>query len=162
MMVCAHGNVTEYCETHDMTVCEIWDGEIDDYKGSFPVLVTDREMSENEYYYLKGKMLGRGVELVSTRYKDNKLLTEFLSYQSNRRKEKYGGRQPFGYRRVGNEIREIPEMIDVARKIIMLKDAGATLRQIHECESVHHPDGRKISVSTIQQIIKNRERYEDG
>ena len=162
MMVCAHGNVTEYCGSRDMLICEIWEGDICDYKGSCRVLVTDREMSEQEYYYLKGKMLGRGVELISTRYTDNKLMMEFLSYQAERKRQKYGGRQPFGYRKVGAEIREIPEMIDVARKIIMLKDAGATLRQIHECESVHHPDGRKISVSTIQQIIKNRERYEDA
>jgi hypothetical protein len=89
-------------------------------------------------------------------------MTEFLAYQAERRKEKYGGRQPFGYRKIGDEIREIPEMIAVARKIVEMKDAGATLREIHECEGVCHMDGRKISISTIQQIIKNRERYENG
>lgn len=161
MIVCGHGDVTEYCKEHDMTVCEVWGGDVEDYNGHCCVLVTDQEMSENEYYYIKGKMLGRGIELISTRYKDDKLLTEFLAYQADRRKEKYGGRQPFGYRKVGNEIREIPEMMDVARKIIMLKDKGKTLRQIHECEEIHHPDGRKISVSTIQQIIKNRDKYEN-
>lgn len=161
MMVCAHGNVTEYCETRDMLICETWNGSIDEYKGSCCVLVTDQELSENEYYYLKGKMLGRGIELISTRHTDNKLMTEFLAYQAEHRKKNYGGRQPFGYRKSGSEIREIPEMIDVARKIIMLKDAGATLRQIHETPCICHPDGRKISVSTIQQIIKNRERYKN-
>lgn len=161
MIVCGHGDVTEYCKEHDMTVCEVWNGDIDKYSGSCRVLVTDQEMSENEYYYLKGKMLGRGVELISTRHKDDKLITEFLAYQADRRKEKYGGRQPFGYRKVGNEIREIPEMIDVARKIIMLKDAGATYRKIHDTPGICHPDGRKISVSTIQQIIKNRKKYEN-
>lgn len=160
MIVCGHGDITEYCKDHDMVVCETWTGDIDKYSGSCRVLVTDQKMSENEYYYLKGKMLGRGIELISTRHKDHKLMTEFLSYQANRRKEKYGGRQPFGYRKVGNEIREIPEMIAVARKIVEMKDAGATLREIHECADIYHPDGRKISVSTIQQIIKNRERYD--
>lgn len=161
MRVCAHGDVTEYCETRDMIICEIWDGIIDDYNGSCRILVTDREMSENEYYYLKGKMLGRGIELISTRHKDNKLMTEFLAYQAKRRKRAYSGRQPFGYRRVGNEIREIPEMIDVARKIIMLRDAGATLRKIRDFEGIRHTDGRKISVDTIRQIIANRKRYEN-
>ena len=162
MLVCGHGDVAKYCKAHDMVVCATWDGDIEDYNGHIRVLVTDREMSESEYYFLKGKMLGVGIELISTRYKDDKLMVEFLSYQANRRKEKYGGRQPFGFRKVGNEIREIPEMIDVARKIIMLKDTGATLRQIHETPGICHPDGRRISVSTIQQIIKNRERYEDA
>jgi hypothetical protein len=160
MFVCGHGDVTEYCKKHDMTVCSTWDGDIEKYNGVFRVLVTAQEMSESEYYFLKGKMLGRGIELISTRYKDNKLMTDFLAYQADRRKEKYGGRQPFGYRKVGNDIREIPEMIDVARKIIMLKDTGATLRQIHETPGICHTDGRKISVSTIQQIIKNRGKYE--
>ena len=162
MIVCGHGNVAEYCKEHDMAVYATWDGDIEKYNGIIRVLVTDQEMSEAEYYFLKGKMLGRGIELISTHYKDNKLMTDYLSYQAERRKEKYGGRQPFGYRKVGNEIREIPEMIDVARKIITLKDIGATLRQIHEAPGICHPDGRKISVSTIQQIIKNREKYEDA
>ena len=159
MIVCGHGDVLDFCKDRDMVVCETWDGEIGDYKGPFRVLVTDQDMSEQEYYFQKGKLLGRGIELISTRYKDDKLMTEFLAYQAERRKEKYGGRQPFGYRRVGDEIREIPEMIEVARKIVEMKDGGKTLREIHECADIHHPDGRRISVSTIQQIIKNREKY---
>lgn len=160
MIVCGHGDVLDFCKDRDMVVCETWDGDIGDYKGHCRVLVTDQDMSEQEYYFQKGKLLGRGIELISTRYKDDKLMTEFLAYQAERRKEKYGGRQPFGYRRVGDEIREIPEMIEVARKIVEMKDGGKTLREIHECADIHHPDGRRISVSTIQQIIKNKEKYE--
>ena len=160
MIVCGHGNVFEFCEKRDMVVCETWDGDLESYRGNCRVLVTDQDMSEQEYYFIKGKMLGRGIELISTRYKDDKLMTEFLAYQAERRKEKYGGRQPFGFRKVGDEIMEIPEMMVVARKIVEMKDAGATLREIHEDESVHHMDGRRISVSTIQQIIKNRDKYE--
>lgn len=160
MIVCGHGDVFDFCKDRDMVVCEVWDGDLENYKGNCRVLVTDQDMSEQEYYFQKGKLLGRGIELIHTRYKDDKLMTEFLAYQAERRKEKYGGRQPFGYRKIGDEIQEIPEMIAVARKIIEMKDAGATLREIHECEGVCHMDGRKISVSTIQQIIKNRGKYE--
>lgn len=162
MIVCGHGDVFDFCKDRDMVVCEVWEGDLESYRGNCRVLVTDQDMLEQEYYYQKGKLLGRGIELIHTRYKDDKLMTEFLAYQAERRKEKYGGRQPFGYRKIGDEIREIPEMIAVARKIVEMKDAGATLREIHECEDVHHPDGRKISISTIQQIIKNREKYTNG
>lgn len=160
MMVCGHGNVADFCREHDMVICETWDGDISDYSGSFRVLVTDQDMSENEYYFLKGKMLGRGIELVSTRYKDNKLMTEFLAYQADRRREAYGGRTKFGYRKVNGEVQEIPEMMTVVRRILAMKDAGRTLREIQADEGVHHPDGRRISISTIQQIIKNRDKYE--
>lgn len=159
MIVCGHGDVMEYCVAHDMVVCEIWTGDLEGYRGSCRVLVTDQDMSEQEYYYIKNKFMSRGVELISTRHKDNPAMLSYLAYAAERRKVKYGGRQPFGFRKVGTEILEISEMIAVARKIIALKDAGATLRQIHETPGICHPDGRKISVSTIQQIIKNRERY---
>ena len=80
--------------------------------------------------------------------------------ERNRRKEVYGGRQPFGYVRRKGEVVENPAMMAVARQIIEMKDAGHTLRMIQDEEGIRHPDGRKISISTIQQIIKNRERYE--
>ncbi len=159
MIVCGHGNVAEYCKSHDMAVCETWDGDLESYRGSCCVLVTDQNMSEQEYYYIKNKFMSRGIELISTHHKDNPAMISYLTYAAERRKDKYGGRQPFGYRKVGAEICEIPETVDVARKIIMLKDAGMTLRQIRETPGICHPDGRKISVSTIQLIIKNRGRY---
>lgn len=160
MFVCAHGDVSEYCNDHEMFICETWDGDIEDYRGVFRVLVTDREMSESEYYFLKGKMLGRGMELVSTRYTDNKVMAGYLTYQADRKKESHSVRQPFGFKLRNGVVTEIPEMVDVARKIIMLRDSGITLRQIRETPGICHPDGRKISVSTIQQIIDNRERYD--
>lgn len=160
MIVCGHGDVAAYCKDHDMVVCETWSGEIDNYKGSSRVLVTDKEMSENEYYYLKGKLLGRGIELISTRYKDDKLLTEFLAYQANRRKPKNGGRHPFGFYRRNGVLVENPAMIKVARKIIELRDAGRTLRQIQINPEIRHADGRQISISTIHVIVQNRGMYE--
>lgn len=161
MMVCGHGDVAEFCARQDMVVCEQYTGDLNDYHGSCRVLVTDQDMPEMEYYMIKGKLMGRGIELVSTRFIDDPRMIQLLLCQVKNRKQNYGGRQSFGYRRRGDRVEEIPESIAVVRRILELRDAGHTLRSIHEDEGVHHPDGRKISVSTIQQIIKNRKKYEE-
>ena len=44
----------------------------------------------------------------------------------------------------------------VVERIYELHDAGKKLREIAEDERVSYLDGRKMSVSTIQMIIKNR------
>lgn len=139
-------------------------GALEEYDGIPRVLVTDRDMSENEYYYLKGLLLARGVDLISTRYKDDEKVLGVVGYiaqkEQERRKQRYGGRQPFGWVRRDGMVQENPAMMAVARRIIELKDAGYTLRAIKADKDVHHPDGRDISVSTIQQIIENRDKYE--
>jgi hypothetical protein len=117
-------------------------------------------MAEYEYYMLKGKMLGVGVELVSVRYNDDKLLTGFLAYQAEHRRKKYGGRQPFGFTRVNGIVNTDAEEMAVARRILELHDKGLSLRKIVDDARVHHKDGRRISTSTAQQIVKNRKRYE--
>lgn len=165
MIVCGHGDVTAFCKENGFTVAARHTGEIIDYRGEIKTIVTDQKMSAQEFLYIRMIMLGKGYDVRSIQYPNiDRKMDEFLEFvgtqEMYRRKEKYGGRQPFGFRKVGNEIREIPEMIAVARKIIEMKNEGATLRQIHESEGICHPDGRRISVSTIQQIIKNRERYE--
>jgi hypothetical protein len=48
----------------------------------------------------------------------------------------------------------------VARRVIEMRDLGYTLRQIRDDEDVYHTDGKKLATSTIQQIIRNREKYE--
>ena len=159
-MVCGHGDVAEFCARMEMVVCEEYDGDIADYNGGCRVLVTAQDLPEMEYYMLKGKLMGRGIELISSRWIDDPRMIALLVCQVQNRKEKYGGRQRFGYRRRGGQVEEIPGSMAVARRILELRDAGHTLRSIQEDENVHHPDGRKISVSTIQQIIKNREKYE--
>lgn len=161
MMVCGHGDVAEFCARMDMVVCEQYTGDIADYRGNCSVLVTAQDMPETEYYMLKGKLMGRGIELISSRWIDDPRMVALLRCQVQSRKEKYGGRQKFGFRRRGGQIEEIPESITVARKILELRDAGITLRGIQEYEGVTHPDGRKISISTIQQIIENREIYKE-
>ena len=48
----------------------------------------------------------------------------------------------------------------VKRNLDELRDMGFTYRRISEDENVHHPDGRKLNISTIQIILKNRKIYE--
>ena len=158
MLVCGNGKVSEFCKNHDMLICESYDGDPESYSGTCHVLVTDRDMSENEYYFLKGKLLARGVELVSTRYKDDELISGFLAYQVAPRKKNYVGRQMFGYCVKNGEAGPVPGSLAVVRRILELRDEGYTLRKIREDAGVHHLDGRCLSVSTIQQIIKNREK----
>lgn len=160
MIVCANGNVAGYCKQRNMVICEQYDGNLEDYRGSCAVLVTDREMTRNEYYYIKSKLLGRGVELVSTRHNDDAEMTDFLAYMAQRRKQIYGGRQMFGFYRKNGVVLPREESMVVVRRIFELKDLGYTLRRIREDKGVHHPDGRQLSISTIQQIIKNRDKYE--
>lgn len=156
MMVCAHGNVTEFCEERDMFICETWSGDIKEYRGACRVLVTDSDISENEYYFLKGEMLARGIELISTRWKDDERLSQFLTYLNIRRKARAGGRLPFGYYRRGGEVFACPECMAVRARIKELSDAGMTLRAIRDDEGVHHPDGRKLSISTISNILRSK------
>jgi hypothetical protein len=142
MMVCAHGNVTEFCAERDMVICDTWDGDIRSYRGPCRVLVTDSDISEQEYYFCKGELLSKGIELISTRYRDDALLSEYLVYANDRRKKRSGGRQAFSDKAV------------IAR-IVALRAEGKTLREIREDEGVRHSDGRKLSVSTILNIIRS-------
>ena len=165
MLVCAHGNVVEYCDEHGLRIVENWHGELTDYNGDCRVIVTDAEMRLQEFLYLRMAMFSRGYDLRSVHHPNvDEKVNEFLEYagmqERNRRKETYGGRQPFGWQRRNGVVVENSAMMSVARRIIELRDSGMTLRDIQNFPEIHHPDGRKISVSTIQQIIKNRERYE--
>lgn len=164
MIVCSHGNVSEFCREHGMISAAVYVGALEEYDGKPRILVTDRDMSENEYYYLKGLLLARGVDLISTRYKDDEKVLGVVMYtaqrEQERRKQTYGGRQPFGWVRRDGMVQENPAMMAVARRIIELKDAGYTLRAIRDEDGICHPDGRKISTSTIHMIVENREKYE--
>lgn len=160
MIVFAQGNVADYCRDHDMVIAGEYDGEIEDYKGNCPILVTDRIQDTNEYYYLKYKLLRKKVELISVHHNNEELL-DFIRYMRGREQpDKNRGRVKFGFRRINGEVVEIPEMIAVARKIFELRDSGHTYGQIQNHPEVHHPDGRKLSVSTIQGILKNRGEYD--
>lgn len=159
MIVCAHGDVKEFCESKDMLICSEYSGELTDYHGGCHIIVTDQHMEKSEYYYYKDTLMRRGVDLISTEHEDTAEMLEYLAYLAERRREKYGGRQPFGYQRKNGVVIENPALMEVARKIIEMRDEGVTLREIRETPGICHQDGRKIGVSTIQQIIKNREKY---
>ena len=163
MIVCAHGNVKEYCFAHDMIIADIYDGLIEDYRGNCNILVTDQDMSENEYYYLKSCMMSRGVELVSTRYKDDDKVSEYIKYATERRRGKFGGRCKFGYYRDSTgEIRVNIEEMLVVKRIFKLRDMGYSYRLIQEDPGVRRPDGSGLSISTIALIVSNRDRYMKG
>lgn len=160
MVVCAHGDVAGFCEAHEMQILESYVGDLLDYhKGNCAVIVTDAVMTRQEYDSLKCTLFGRGVELVSVDWTDDEVILRLLHNQIQNR-GKRGGRQMFGFTKRNGQIVEIPRLMYVARKIIELRDSGMTLKEIREFPEIHHLDYKKISVSTIQQIIKNRERYE--
>jgi hypothetical protein len=163
MIVAAHGNVDAYCEAHGMTIGERYSGDVGEYRGSCLVLVTDNCEDLNDYYYLKYRLMRRNVELVSTHWKDSSV-EDFVQYLNQRekqkRKEVYTGRVNFGFRRVDGETVEVPQDIRVARRIIELRDAGYSYRKITEDPEVCYSDGRKMPVSTIQVILRNRSKYE--
>jgi hypothetical protein len=150
MIVCAHGEVSEYCDNHGMVICDQHIGSIEEYKGVCRVLVTDQPMENNEFYALKLKMLKRGVELISVNHSDE-AMSEFISYMALQKLNRGGGRRRFG---TGSDA----EMA-VVNRIFELRDAGYTMKQISEDEKVCYLDGRKMSVSTIQVILRNRDKY---
>ena len=159
MVVCAHGDVAGFCENHEMQILEVYIGYLDDYqRRNCAVIVTDQEMTRQDYDSLKCKLFARGVELVSTQWTDDEVIMRLLQHQIDNRKKR-GGRQMFGFTKKNGQVVEIPEMMEVARRVIKLRDAGYTLKGIAADRKVRHSDGRKISISTIQQIIKNRDKY---
>lgn len=158
MIVCAHGDVTDFCKKHHMVIVETHEGDLLDYSGKARILVTDQKITEVEYYFVKGELIKRGVELVSTIHKDNVELLKLTPYMS--RREKSGGRSKFGFQKVDGEEVLTETGRAVVKRILELRDAGYYYRDICDDEGVHYPDGRKLNISTIQIIIKNRKIYE--
>lgn len=158
MVVCIHGNVSNYCKDHGFVVVSRHEGAITDYSGVARVIVTGESMSQEDYIYLKSIMLRKGYELVSTEHTDTEQIAKLVA--------KFGsgggkaGRTKFGFTRVNGELVADPEKMKVVRRIFELKDKKCTLREIREDDGVHHTDGRKLSLSTIQLIIGNRKDYE--
>lgn len=157
MLVVANGKVMDYCKDHGMTIVEWYRGDLLEYRGSNCVLVTDAVMTRDEYHYAKYKLMRRNVELVSIFYVDGEV-SEFLAYLSDResenRKNVYTGRPMFGCRS--------EEEMAVVRRIFELRDLGWSYKKIVEDPAVCYPDGRRMSTSTVQVILKNRSKYETG
>lgn len=160
MIVVAHGSVDAYCSDHDMTIGERYTGDLLEYRGSCPIVVTDADVSKNEYFYIKYLLLRRSVELVSTRWVSVEL-SEFVAYvveQESKRRKRYGGRLLFGLRLVGGVKVEDPELYPVVERIVKLRDQGATYAEIRADEGVRR-NGVELPISTIQTILNNREKY---
>lgn len=158
MIVCTHGDVADFCKKHDMVAVETYDGDLLDYRGNCRILVTDQEMQEGEYYFVKGELMKRGVELVSTTHKDRLGFASYMSEIAKRKKS--GGRCKFGFQNIDGEPVLTEGGRAVVKRILELRDAGYSYRGICEDEGVHYPDGRKLNISTIQIIIQNRKIYE--
>lgn len=163
MVVCGHGKVDNFCAKHGMIIAERCTGSVLDYNGVCKVIVTDREMPEAEYYYLKGRMLARGYELVSTKHKDTGVAASIVTFHARKENEvekKAVGRCRFGYNRVNGELVPDEKMIKVVKRILELRDQGYSFGQIQKDESVYQKNGSPLSVSTIRYIIVNRKDYE--
>lgn len=155
MIVCSHGDVAKYCESHDMVVVESHEGELLEYHGRPIILVTSKDMSEVEYCFTKVELKKRGVELVSTVHKDQESIIAYMSHR-----QKNGGRHKFGFQVIDGESVLTERGRAIVKRIFELRDAGYTYRRISDDEGVHHLDGRKLNISTIQIILKNRKIYE--
>lgn len=147
MIVCAHGDVFEYCKHRGMIIVETWEGDFREYNGKCPVIVTDADISETEYYFEKGKLLARRIDLISTRYTDDEKLVSYISYST----ERSGGRK--GRKAFGS----CPKEKAVVEKILELRKSGMTIRAIRETSGICHADGRRLSVSMIHSILKRRD-----
>lgn len=156
MIVAAHGNVDKYCEEHGMTIGERYVGAVEEYDGDRIVIVTDSLTDKNEYYYLKYKMLRRKKELVSI-YHDDKEFSGFIVYLTAREAEvrkSLKQRLSFGFYREGGEIKISDEHLEVARRVIELRDSGLSYAKIQaECG---------LTVAVIRGIVENRNKYEGG
>ena len=153
MYVVAHGKVDDYCAEHRMIIVARHTGKLEEYEGRNTILVTDNCSDENEYYYLRDMFRTKSVELVSTHWfnEDIECFLEYKRCMDTKRRVKKGGRQLFGT--------QSDRDMAVVRRIFEMRDLGYTMRRISEAPDVCYADGRRMSVSTIQVILRNRERY---
>ncbi len=152
MNVIAHGAVEDFCRERGMVIVGRHSGDLDCYYGDLRVLVTGEVLDKNEFYYLKYKLLRRGVTLISTRW-DIADLNDFVLYLNERYRGNYHGRPKFGFVVKDGVVLENPEKMALAKRILELRDSGKTLREIHaeiDC----------LSIGTIRTILRNRVFYE--
>ena len=153
MIVSVHGSAKV---PEGMWEFERYYGEIEEYNGDYDVLYTDQKMSKNEYYYLKYKLLRKNVELIHSKWNDD-TLNEFVEYLSARSDEnRPRGRVKFGFERRNGAVVENARRMEIARKVIELRDSGMTYRGIKSELNLN------LCITTIQTICRNRELYEKG
>ena len=156
MFVVAHGDVAEFCEKHGFVICDTYTGKLEDYKGQGLVVVTDNCADKHEFYYMKLLFMRKKITLLSTHWEDESI-SDFVQYiRTRENKSGIGGRLAFGFTRNGLT----PDGKKIAQRIFELRDAGMKYSEIQNDPGVRHLDGRKMSISTIQVILKNRGKYE--
>lgn len=137
-----------------VTVVGRYNGEIREYRGD-EALYTSERMSDIEYYYLKYKMLQKGVELIHSE-KNVPVLEEFVRYLiQHERPRRHHGRYPYGFISRNEVMIKDPEKFALARKIIEMRKKGITYRKIRS------ELGIAMSISTLSRIWANRELYEE-
>ena len=161
MRVVVHGDCDAYCMDRGWTIVRRYRWPLSQYDWPEPVIVTGAQMGKESYYRAKFKLMKRGYTLLSSLYDDD----GFAEYQYQQRKSKphikSGGRICFGFTRT--EAGEVvdPETMAVVQRIYKLRSEGKKYREIRDDEKVCYPDGRTISISSIQVILTNKERYKD-
>lgn len=171
--VAAQGDVSRFCAENGLVVVEEYSGNILEYDGRSEILVVSGEWTIFEFYYCQYRLLKRGKLLVSADgYGDfGTVIEQFVKYLVARdldlqRKNRKGGRQPYGFRWIDGARVEIPSEMAIARMIIQMREVEhKSYREIeHEvyAEGYRNQKGHKLTVSTIQVILKNRDLYTMG
>lgn len=161
MNVVVHESSDAYCEQRGWTVVGHYNYRLEEYDWRCPVIVTGAKIGERRYYHEKFKLMKRGYTLLSSLYSDD----GFADYQYEQKKGKprvkRGGRLCFGFIRENGQEAADPVTMPVVQRIHELRNAGVKYKDIQADEKVCYPDGRSMSISTIQVILNNKERYKD-
>lgn len=76
-----------------------------------------------------------------------------------------GGHEPYGFRRIGDELKAVPEEIEVIRVIRRLRTEGKSLRAISrllEDQGVRSRSGRALHHALVARILRTAPAYLDG
>ncbi len=168
--VAGSGQVDEYCSSQGYVVAQRYNGPPLEYDGAHSILVTDADMGLFEFYYTMWRLLFRGVTLVGTKDfgEAGKVLEKFVRYLVaqellRRRRERKGGRQPYGFHWRDGQVLQVESEMEMVREVFRLRDQEhKSYREIAELltERGYRTRGsREITISTVQGILRNRERY---
>lgn len=164
MDVTGIGDVAEFCQKRGMTVTERYEGDPLLYRGPGKTIVWGGYHKMFEFYYVKFKLLRRGIGLLSVQdYGDmGAVLEQFVAYLARRERDA-AGRPPFGWRREEGGLVPVPEELRLADEILLLHSGGCSYREIAQrlrAEGKTRPDGVSVSVSTVTRVCKRKELYQ--
>lgn len=165
MDVVGIGEVGQFCARRGWRVREAWGGSPLEYRGSGECLVWGGYHPMFEFYYIKFRLLRRGVDLIPTQdYGDlGYVLDQFVSYAAKRDREgRRGGKVPFGWRSEGGELVPVPGELAAADEILLLRENGMSLRGIERWLAEHNRttrDGRPVTVNVIRAVCAKKGMY---